>query len=86
MFNTYGLILCFCRFAMLDFPMEIQAVIEIVDPSISHYLIAEPDLLYLERWVTHMNMDKVELIFIPYNQRYEILNSSKPSTLLYINV
>lgn len=71
---------------MLDFPMEIQAVIEIIDPTISHYLRAESDLFCLERWVSHMNMDKVELIFIPYNERYEILNSSKPCTLFYIHI
>lgn len=55
---------------MLEFSEEIQSVIEVIDPSISHYMRMEPDILNLERWITNVNLEKVELLLIPYNERY----------------
>ena len=54
---------------LLEFPLELQAIIEVVDPSISHYLRKETDILNLERWVANIDFQKVELIFIPYNEK-----------------
>lgn len=54
---------------MLEFPKDIQAVIEVIDPTISHYIRVEPDIFDLDRWVTNVNMEKVEIIFIPYNEK-----------------
>ena len=53
---------------MLEFPKEIQSAIDVIDPSISHYMRSEPDIYNLERWVSNINMEKIELIFIPYNE------------------
>lgn len=53
---------------MHDFPLELQAKIEVIDPSISYYLRNELELRRLDRWVKQINFKKVELIFIPYNE------------------
>ena len=74
------------RFSMLDFSKEVQSVIEVIDPSISYYLRMEPDILYLERWITNVNLEKVELIFIPYSEKCAFLNSFNPYFLFYINI
>ena len=57
---------------MQDFPLDIQVTIEVMEPSISHYLREEPVLSSLKHWVTNVDFDKVELLFIPYNERYAI--------------
>lgn len=66
---SYIVMVFLCRFAMLEFPKDIQAVIEVIDPTISHYIRVEPDIFDLDRWVTNVNMEKVEIIFIPYNEK-----------------
>ena len=53
---------------MLEFPMEIQSAIDVIDPSVSHYMRSKPDIINLERWASNINLEKVELIFIPYNE------------------
>ena len=55
---------------MLDFPRDIQSVIEVLDPSISHYMRVEPNIISLEKFFANVNMEKVELILIPYNEKY----------------
>ena len=56
----------------MDFGMDIQEVVDMVDPSLCHYLRTEPNLYNLESWIANINFAKTELILVPYNEKYDI--------------
>lgn len=44
---------------------------EFLDPSVSFYLRqSEVDIQSLARWTNNMDFETVELVLIPYNERY----------------
>lgn len=50
--------------------MDVQEVVDMVDPSISYYLTREPDLQNLESWIANIDFSKIEVLLVPYNEKY----------------
>ena len=56
---------------MHEFPLNIQEKVEFLDPAINFYLRkSEVDIQSLARWTHNMDFETVELVMIPYNERY----------------
>ena len=65
------ILLAACRTMMHEFPLNIQQKVEFLDPSVSFYLRqSEVDIQSLARWTHNMDFETVELVMIPYNERY----------------
>ena len=65
------ILLAACRTMMHEFPLNIQQKVEFLNPSVSFYLRqSEVDIQSLARWTNNMDFETVELVMIPYNERY----------------
>ena len=54
---------------MHSFELTIQEKVEIIDPAMSFYLRTEVDIRELTKWVTHVDLEVCEMIFIPYHEK-----------------
>ena len=54
---------------MHSFDSSIQEKVEIIDPSTSFYLRIEVDIMELTKWVTYVDLEVCEMIFIPYHEK-----------------
>ncbi len=52
------------------FPLNIQQKVEVIDPSISHYLRREGSINDLKKWLARVDFETCELFLIPYHQEY----------------
>ena len=54
---------------MFRFKKELQVKVEILDPSISHYLrVEEVTIDSLVHWLRPIDFKMVEIILVPYNE------------------
>ena len=54
---------------MHSFDFNIQEKMEIIDPAMYFYLRTEVDIRELTKWVTHVDLEVCEMIFILYHEK-----------------
>ena len=56
---------------MMELPEKKTKHVEVIDPSISHYLRQEEvSKQTLEHWLGRINFKETDIFLIPYNERY----------------
>lgn len=57
---------------IMGFPIDISKHVEVLDPSISHYLRQEEiDKESLEHWLGRIDFAELDLLLLPYNEKYQ---------------
>ena len=56
--------------ALLEIPEDLSKHVEVIDPSISHYLRQEEvSRQTLDNWLGKVNFKEADIFVVPYNER-----------------